>query len=119
MVAFCIWLTVRIVNRKERWAKRMALALVAILPILYVASFGPACWWMATTIQQVPGGPRIGSNAAYASRAYWPIGWVSARYPNLKSMFAWYARLFGARSAVLVRVKGSGSEGMILWMEPR
>jgi len=38
--AFCIWLTVRIVNRRERWAKRLAAALVALM-LGYVLSFGP------------------------------------------------------------------------------
>lgn len=42
-VATCVWLTVRIVNRRERWAKR-TLAVVVGLPALYLASFGPACW---------------------------------------------------------------------------
>ena len=41
--AFCVWLTVRIVNRRERWAKRI-LAATLLLPVLYVGSFGPACW---------------------------------------------------------------------------
>ena len=41
--AFCVWLTVRIVGRRERWAK-WTLATVVSLPVLYVASFGPACW---------------------------------------------------------------------------
>jgi hypothetical protein len=41
--AFCVWLTVRIANRRERWAK-WSLAVVVGLPVLYVASFGPACW---------------------------------------------------------------------------
>jgi hypothetical protein len=40
--AFCVWLVVRIVNRGERWAK-WTLATVIGLPVLYVASFGPAC----------------------------------------------------------------------------
>lgn len=41
--AFCIWLTVRIVNRRELSA-RWTLAVVIGLPVLYVASFAPACW---------------------------------------------------------------------------
>lgn len=40
--AVCVWLTVRIVNRRERWAKWTLAA--AMVPVLYVASFGPACW---------------------------------------------------------------------------
>jgi hypothetical protein len=41
--AFCIWLTVRIVNRRERWAKWMLAGVVALL-ILYPMSRGPALW---------------------------------------------------------------------------
>ena len=40
--AFCVWLIVRVVNRRERWAKRTTLSIVGLL--FYVASFGPACW---------------------------------------------------------------------------
>src|SRR5262245_54617373 len=47
-VAFCVWLTVRIVSRRERWAK-WTLAAVACLPVLYLASFGPACWVVSRT----------------------------------------------------------------------
>jgi hypothetical protein len=42
-VAIGVWLTVRIVNRKERWA-RWTLAVTLSLPVLYVIGFGPACW---------------------------------------------------------------------------
>jgi len=38
--AFCIWLGVRIVNRRERWAKRLAVGLVLLL-IAYPLSFRP------------------------------------------------------------------------------
>jgi nitrate reductase NapE component len=41
--AFCVWLAVRIFNRRERWAKRTALGLV-IAVVVYPLSFGPACW---------------------------------------------------------------------------
>ncbi|MBI3863295.1 MAG: hypothetical protein HY290_15495 [Planctomycetia bacterium] len=39
--SFCVWLTVRTVNRRERWAKRTAVAVVVCLPMLYVLSVGP------------------------------------------------------------------------------
>jgi len=42
--AFCVWLTVRIVNRRERWAKWTLAAMIVGLPALYVAGFGPAIW---------------------------------------------------------------------------
>lgn len=38
-----VWLGVRIFNRRERWAKRTLAAIVGV-PVIYVASFGPACW---------------------------------------------------------------------------
>lgn len=41
--AFCVWLSVRIINRRERWAK-WTLTVVVALPVLYVLSFGPTCW---------------------------------------------------------------------------
>jgi hypothetical protein len=51
--AFCIWLSVRIVNRRERWAK-WALTGLIVLPVLYVASFGPACWISSRATKCVP-----------------------------------------------------------------
>ncbi len=45
---FCVWLGVRIVNRRERWAKWMLAAVVAV-PAVYIASFGPACWITSRT----------------------------------------------------------------------
>ena len=41
--AFCVWLGVRIVNRRERWAKRTAIVIVLLLS-LYVLSSGPTRW---------------------------------------------------------------------------
>jgi hypothetical protein len=42
--AFCVWLTVLIVNRRERCAKW---TLVAVALSLYPLSFGPI-WWLAS-----------------------------------------------------------------------
>jgi hypothetical protein len=53
--AFGIWLTVRFINRRERWAKWTAVGLIAV-PVLYVLSFGPACWM---TSQVYIGGEQI------------------------------------------------------------
>ena len=39
--AFCVLLAVRITNRRERWAKWTAAALLGV-PVLYVVGFGPA-----------------------------------------------------------------------------
>jgi hypothetical protein len=40
--ALCVWLGVRIFNRRERWAKRMALGLLVLALVMYPLSFGPA-----------------------------------------------------------------------------
>lgn len=42
--AFVMWLGVRVVNRRERWAKWALTVAIVGMPVLYVASFGPACW---------------------------------------------------------------------------
>jgi multisubunit Na+/H+ antiporter MnhE subunit len=41
--AVVVWLGVRIVNRRQRWAKWTLAALLG-LPVLYALSFGPWCW---------------------------------------------------------------------------
>ena len=41
--AFYIWLAVRIVNRREKWAKWTAVGMAAVL-VGYPVSFGPVCW---------------------------------------------------------------------------
>ena len=41
--ALCVWLMVRIMNRREKWAKR-TFAVVLSLPLVYLLSFGPVCW---------------------------------------------------------------------------
>ena len=43
VAAFSIWLAVRIVNRREPWAKWTAVGLVVVL-LAYPLSFGPVCW---------------------------------------------------------------------------
>jgi hypothetical protein len=42
LCAVCVWLVVRIVNRRERWAK-WTLAMTVALPLANVLGFGPAC----------------------------------------------------------------------------
>ena len=71
--ALCVWLTVRIVNRRERWAK-WTLAAVVSLPVLYVASYGPACWWFSGVY-----GPSSsnGSKVRRVPQIYRPIVWTA------------------------------------------
>jgi len=52
-------------QRKQVWPWIAALLLG--MPVLYVASFGPACWWFS---------PQV------APQFYWPIGWLAANDPR-------------------------------------
>ncbi len=94
--ALCIWLTVRIINRGERWAKWTAVAL-ACVPILYGLSFGPACWWfpVRTQVRDLDDRGRaltIGYDFS-APRMYWPIGWVAERVPAVYNAVSWFSAL--------------------------
>ena len=111
--ASCVWLKVRIVNRRERWAK-WTLAAVLSLPVLYVLSFGPACWWFTipsgfsenfpATNHPVP--------AERARQMYWPIGRLAARGPRWSQrLLAWYATLGGE---VLVLTDGEDDPEIML-----
>jgi hypothetical protein len=64
--AYGVWLTVRIANRRERWAKRLAVATV-MATTLYPLSLGPACWLAGeneTALAVVP-------------NVYYPILWLA------------------------------------------
>ena len=92
--AFCVWLAVRIVNRRERWAKR-ALAAVGGAPVLYFASFGPACWLCEHGI--------VGQKAAWlAYRPLMRLYYHSVYSPHvplsLSTAIAGYARIWGDKS---------------------
>jgi hypothetical protein len=78
--AFCVWLTVRIVNRRERWAK-WTLAAVVGVPVLYVLSFGPAVYMAARGLL-----PNWASNAL--DIAYRPLVRSSQSIPRI---LYWYA----------------------------
>ena len=84
--AFCVWLTVRIVNRRERWAKR-TLAAVFAVPILYLTSFGLWCWIVShgTKESRLVGVPAV----------FEPLTW-SFRAGPLGDALEWYTKLGAA-----------------------
>jgi hypothetical protein len=53
--AFLVWLAVRIVNRRERWAKRLAWG-IAIFVTLYPLRVGPSVWLYVHVVPE-PYGP--------------------------------------------------------------
>jgi hypothetical protein len=88
--AVCVWLTVRIINRRERWAK-WTLGVVVGLPVLYALSFGPACW--------ISSHANMGISTVNA--AYLPVMWLYdvspgfiqkgiLRYARFGSASGWY-----------------------------
>jgi len=111
-VAFIVWLTVRFVNRRERWAKRTGMILVALL-VLYPLSFGPGCWWLSKPQERHgKGGTWIEYESPYA---YWPIGWIACNGPeSLKQRIVWYAKLLaGDRELALQTAPRGGSRVII------
>jgi len=102
---FCVWLTVRIVNRRERWAKWTAVGLLVGVPLFYVGSFGPVCWMTAT--------PRVAGTSDVPRmwmRFYFPIGGLihDTKSQDSKAVRQWIT--WGARKGgrVIVPVDASG-----------
>jgi hypothetical protein len=89
--AFCVCFTVRIVNRKERWAK-WTIAVVVGVPVLYVLSVGPATWIYRRHYKAEP--QSLPSEGALA-RAYVPLKWVSDGAPkSVGDSIRWYIGLW-------------------------
>jgi len=61
----------------------ITVALLVVVPVLYIASFGPACW-----ISERNG---IGERAV--SKVFWPIVWVAETNPRATKVVLWYASL--------------------------
>ncbi len=77
--AFIIWLAVRIVNRRERWAKRTAMAFIILA--MYPLTYGPACWLLSRSL--LPRKPTI--------YVYMPLIFVEIEGPEpMKSILEWY-----------------------------
>jgi|SRR5579872_1230600 len=81
--AFCVWLTVRIVNRRERWAKRTAIALVVLL-VAYPLSAGPVNFLYFYGY--------VSKNSIAAARDFYaPLLWLDDHAPKpIRGIFLWY-----------------------------
>jgi len=86
--AFVIWLTVRTINRPERWAKRTLWAIVGLTPVLYVLSVGPIGWlanrgWLPDEMQDA------------FQQFYFPLIWLYDEGPNpIHDILKWYGDLW-------------------------
>src|SRR5262245_19380213 len=73
-------------ERKKAGFWPRVVALLIGLPVLYVASFGPACWDVMRTnshLAQPIGRCRFGFDQPHPrfDAVYWPIGWCAGREP--------------------------------------
>ncbi len=120
-VAFCVWLTIRIVNRRERWAKRTAWGVSSLL-LLYPLSLGPACRIAATPMDFgfiFPAAP------AWMS-PYWPLGWLATdgaparirggQRPVFMRLIKSYVKLWLPRgTGVLIPATRDGNEAFLVF----
>ena len=81
--AFCVWLTVRIVNRRERWAKWMAAGVVVLG---YPLSFGPVAWLLANAIPP--------ASVGLVLLFYMPLMLVAEMTVPTHDLLQWYVNLW-------------------------
>jgi hypothetical protein len=106
--AFCVWLTVRIVNRRERWAKWTLAGLLIGLPVFYVASFGVAIVIAATPADEFSDRDR---SRHIWPKVYCPIGKLLVADPKYKAVILWYANLWMPdESVVAIPISADGSK---------
>jgi hypothetical protein len=93
--AVCIWLGVRVYNRREPWAKWTLAAVVAV-PLLYVASFGPAWSYIARRYEDDPSYDHHKSDQWF-DKIYLPIAMAMDAGPEpLGAVVEWYLELWQA-----------------------
>ena len=86
--AFCVWLGVRIVNRRERWAKWTLAGTIIGVPILYMLGFGPICWLYHSDWDLED------DTVALMHQVYSPILWLDEEGPKpIRDAIDWYAHL--------------------------
>jgi hypothetical protein len=72
------------------------IATAVMLPVVYVASFGPACWISEPGVTPSTPGPGltpdIDPRISTAPRCYWPIGLIAKAGPApVRDCIVWYA----------------------------
>jgi hypothetical protein len=85
--ALLIWLGAGMVNRWKTGRTRILAIVAFAIPLIYAASFGPACWIAERT---------GGSSSDFVSAVYFPILRLANRSPRVAAVALWYARI-GAR----------------------
>jgi hypothetical protein len=115
--AFCVWLGVRIYNRRERWAKWTAAGLVAVVVLVYPLSIGPACWIVAKPAPRNIGGGTDSFSGCRVWIGYWPIGWLSEsgkKESYRGKALSWYTCLWLPQTSIVtVPMSSDGSQFLI------
>jgi hypothetical protein len=87
--AFCVWLTVRIANRRERWVKRTAATLMVVLVVGYPLSIGPFVWLCANEYLSDASADLV------ARSIYGPVTWLYEQGPqSIHDVLDWYVSLW-------------------------
>ena len=84
IVALYIWLSIRIINRHERWAKRMACALLCPL---YFLGIGPAIC-IAGNVAPLPHRAE-----KVLEILYWPLCFACDKFPQVVACISLYVNL--------------------------
>jgi len=103
LAAFSIWLAVRIVNRRERWAIWTAVGLVVVL-LAYPLSFGPACW-----LNSQPVTTKKLRRAPLAMIIYLPLGRFASSNTVIGHAVRWWAA-YGLEPGQTTPIPGSLSD---------
>jgi hypothetical protein len=94
-------------RKKPLWP--WIVALLIGLPVMYVASFGPACWWFSK--EPITAIDPFAETVPAVARAYWPIGWSAKYGPSVvRNSIAWYATLFSEIPAIAVPTDLGGGQ---------
>ena len=110
--AFCVWLTVRIVNRRERWAKWMLAVMFVTALFGYPLSLGPACWLTARPVAP-PG--RVVIAAGGAAGGGGGGGTLRPGDPPNRAMSVYYPLLDFLRRNSYTRMKPYSIEQAMHW----
>jgi hypothetical protein len=92
--AFCVWLAVRIFNRRERWVKWTMVGLI-VVSITYPLSFGLVTWLVAEMFDWDPNPRRANARWDAYALIYRPLLEMESDGPQpVREMIAWYMRFW-------------------------
>lgn len=86
--SFCIWLVVRVINRRERWTKRTVIAVGAL--VLYVFSWAPVAWLTSSPESPYPW--------PVVDYFFWPVWFLQQNAPEpVGNAMSWWSRQWPSR----------------------